>query len=194
MSLFAGSLSIDGSANPNNFTGIEADSSERATGDAGNVTIRVDDTLRVAGSGGGITAITSSSGNGGNLTIHAGSLSIDGSATPSSATGIFAASYGSGKAGNIGVRAESLSIDGSAKPGDQIGIFAASYESGAAGSVSIETAGPVILKRGASISTSSETTDAGSINIISGGEIKLKEQINKPYRLVKRWRHQHYDA
>ena len=116
LTIHAGSLSIDGSAAPENFTGIEADSSEGATGDAGNVTIRVDGALSVVGSG-GITAPTFSSGNGGNLTIHAGSLSIDGSATPDHGTGIFVISGSddpsadhntTGDAGNLTITVDKL--------------------------------------------------------------------------------------
>jgi large exoprotein involved in heme utilization and adhesion len=101
--LHAGSLLIDGSANPNHFTGIEVDSHEFATGDAGSLTIRVDKLLSIVGSG-GITAATFSSGNGGSIDIHAGSLVIDGSATPNFATGISAQSSGSGEAGSVSIR------------------------------------------------------------------------------------------
>jgi filamentous hemagglutinin family protein len=85
--IHAGSLSIDGSATPNLNTGITAESLKTATGDAGNVNVTVDQALKIAGHG-SIFGQTSSSGKAGNLIIHAGSLSINGAATPNEFTGI----------------------------------------------------------------------------------------------------------
>jgi filamentous hemagglutinin family protein len=81
------SLSIDGSAAPNHLTGITADANTPGAGDAGDATITVDKLLSIV-SAGTISARTLSNGNGGDLTIHAGSLSIDGGVRPGE-TGIF---------------------------------------------------------------------------------------------------------
>jgi large exoprotein involved in heme utilization and adhesion len=157
VTLHAGLLSIDGSADPHHFTGIEADSGALATGDAGNVAIRVDEALNVVGSG-GITAATFSSGNGGNLTIHSGSLSIDGSATPGLFTGIFMASKGSGEAGRVSIdTAGPVKL----KHGASISTFSQTTD---AGSIDIISGGKIKLKDQSSI-----TVSAGR----NGGDIRL---------------------
>jgi large exoprotein involved in heme utilization and adhesion len=207
--IHAGSLSIDGSATPNNDTGILARSDEHApddaTGDAGKVTVTVDGAMSLVG-GGKISAVTHTRGKGGDVKIHAESLSIDGSATAplftgietdSEATGdagnltirvdkalkvfatggITAPTTSSGNGGNIDIHAGSLLIDGSGTP-FLTAIFAESTGSGKAGkagNVSIRTAGPVTLKHGGEITTRSTIGDAGFIDIISGGKIKLKD-------------------
>src|SRR4029077_14363390 len=89
LTIHAGSLLIDGSATPDLFTGITTSSNAGATGNAGDLTLVVDQALNLVGSG-EISADTSSRGKGGNLTIFARSLSIDGSATPDQITGIIA--------------------------------------------------------------------------------------------------------
>jgi filamentous hemagglutinin family protein len=99
----AGSLTVDGSTGPAFSTFIFTNSESSATGNGGDLTITVDQALSIVG-GGQIRALTSSTRNGGNLTIHAGSLSIDGSAGLG-VTGIFAESDGgtsSSAAGNAG--------------------------------------------------------------------------------------------
>src|SRR5439155_1326252 len=109
ISIHAGSLSIDGSATPDLFTGILADSESGATGDAGNLTITVDHALSIAG-GGEIDVTTFTSGKGGNLTVHAGSVLIDGSATPPDGlnTELAAVTEGSGDAGNLTITVDKL--------------------------------------------------------------------------------------
>ena len=157
VTLQTGSLSIDGSADPLHFTGIEADSSAGATGDAGNITINVNQALSVAGTG-GITAATFSSGNGGNLAIHAGSLSIDGSATPGLFTGIFVASTGSGEAGRV-----SIETAGPVKLRHGATISTSS-DTTDAGSIDIISGGIVKLRDQSSI-TVSAGHNGGDINI-----------------------------
>ncbi len=88
-SIHAGSLSINGSAAPDKLTGIAAISNPGASGNAGNLTITVNHEIGIFG-GGVISTGTFSTGQGGNASIHAGSLSIDGSAAPDSFTGIAA--------------------------------------------------------------------------------------------------------
>ncbi len=157
----AGSLTIDGSAAPTYFTGISTDSNQGATGNAGDLTICVAKALTLTGSG-GITADTNSSGKGGDLKVTAGSLTIDGSATPAYFTGIStdanqgtgmagdlevtvsnelmirnsgaigADTFSPGSAGNLSVTAHSLLIDGSGTPTIFTGISAQS-NSGATG-------------------------------------------------------------
>lgn len=205
VTVHARSLSIDGSAiSPELFeTGILVSSGSEnpnATGNAGDLAITVDKLLSIVG-GGRIAADTFSKGKGGNINIHAGSLSIDGSAAPDFFTGIEADSTDGamGDAGNItievgGVLSMVGSLGGITAPTfssgdggdltihagsllvDGSAIFAESTASGKAGNVSIQTAGPVKLKHGGQITTRSRITDAGSIDIISGGKVKLKDR------------------
>src|SRR4029077_15263436 len=110
LTLQARSLSIDGSSTPDFDTGIFVTSKGNATGDAGNLTITIDNLLRIVGVRSSISAATFSSGEGGSISIHAGSLSIDGSGSPTSDAGIFAASYNeaTGNAGNLTITVDKL--------------------------------------------------------------------------------------
>jgi filamentous hemagglutinin family protein len=165
LTIHARSLSIDGSAAPDFFTGVEADSSEGATGNAGNVSIRIDKALSMVGSA-GITAATFSSGDGGNLNIHAGSLSIDGSATPGLFTGIFVASTGSGDAGKVFVRtAGPVKL----KHGASIST---SSDTTDAGSIDIISGGKIKLKDHSSI-TVSAGHNGGDIDITTPNLVYL---------------------
>ena len=180
LTLHAGSLLIDGSAVPESFTGISTDSNSGATGRAGNLMIDVQGAVTVLGSG-FITADTYSSGRGGDLTLQAGSLLIDGSAVPDIFTGIStdsnqaagaagqlviqagdlrliaggqisSSSYGSGNGGNINLTANSLLIDGASSP--LVTGISASAEPGSSGN-----AGNVIVH-------------AGNLKIVDAGEIQ----------------------
>src|SRR5262249_8988573 len=97
----AGSLFID-SENVA-FTGLAADSLPGSTGDAGNINVIVDGALSIYDAA--INAHTSGSGRGGDVTIHAGSLTIDGTGTPGFFCGVAADSLqgATGAAGNIDI-------------------------------------------------------------------------------------------
>jgi large exoprotein involved in heme utilization and adhesion len=196
LTIHAGSLSIDGSATPAQFTGIASDSNPGATGDAGDLNILVDQALTIVGHG-QIGAGTFSTGDAGNLTIHAGSLSLDGSATPHVFTGIDADTQGSGDAGNltitvdralsiaghgeievstfssgkggdVSVNAESIFIDNAGQRPDSTGIFAEAHNIGKGGTIAVN-AGDVLLQNGGSISAESLTSAAaGSVQLRLG--------------------------
>ncbi len=102
LAITAGDMSIDGSSSPTIFTGISSQAIAGAAGDAGEVTINVANGLTISGAG-TIAAGTRSSGHGGNATITAGTLTIDGEATPDKFTGISVQSAGIGNAGNLAV-------------------------------------------------------------------------------------------
>jgi filamentous hemagglutinin family protein len=193
LSVHAESLSIDGSAS-DFFTGISADALE-GTGNAGNLTITVDQALRIVG-GGEISASTSSRGNGGDVTVSARSIFIDNAGQPPDFTGIFAEALdGTGNGGDLAISAGTVLLENggaisaesftSAAAGSvhlSLGtltmdtgssISSANTGSGEAGSVMIDTTGPLKLKDGSSISSSSDLGDAGSIDIHSGGPVKL---------------------
>jgi large exoprotein involved in heme utilization and adhesion len=129
----ARSLTIDGSATPGEFTGIDAASSPGASGDAGSLTVHVTDGLTLRGRG-EISASTFSAGAGGNLLVTAGSLSIDGSATPHVFTGIDAGSTGTGNAGNLTVEVDgALSITASGE------ISVTTFRSGRGGVLTVDS-------------------------------------------------------
>src|SRR5207302_9224180 len=134
LSIHAGSLSIDGSATPDLFTGISTETFN--DGDAGTMTIAIDKLLSIVG-GGQILADTSSTGKGANVTVHAGSLSIDGSAMSDFVTGIFVASDrgtngATGDAGKLTIAVDNLlSIVGGGE------IAADTFSSGKGGDVTV---------------------------------------------------------
>src|SRR5262249_49733565 len=96
VTVHAGSLIIDGSDMPGSFCGIAADSIDGATGAAGNMNITVDESFKILT--GEVTSSTAG-GNGGNVSIRAGSLLIDGSA----AIATVAEPGATGNAGNINI-------------------------------------------------------------------------------------------
>src|SRR5206468_12994495 len=77
LSVRAGSLTIDGSAQPQSFTGIETRSDPGGDfgGAAGNLSVIVGNALQLLGSG-EISATTFANGRGGNLSVQAGSITL----------------------------------------------------------------------------------------------------------------------
>jgi len=146
LTIQAASLNIDGLATPTLFTGIAAESDASATGDAGDLNITVTGVLDVEG-GGEITADTFSAGNGGDVIIKAGSLDVDGSATPTLVTGIGAQSD-SGATGNAG----DLTIN-------------------VAGAITLLGGGEISANTGSQGNGGTLIVRAGSLDIESGGEI-----------------------
>ena len=147
------------------FTGIFADAKRGSTGNGGNVAVLAQ-ALSIVG-GGQIAAATFSSGRGGGLTIHAGSLSIDGSTAPDLFTGLSAATEGTGNAGNVSVTVDdTLSLFGGGE------ISAASSTSAAAGSVQLRL-GILSMYSGSSISSANTGSgEAGSVFIETTGPVQ----------------------
>ena len=116
-------------------TGIFSNSdSEEAGGDAGNVTVKAQGSITLLG-GGEIEAVTNSSGNGGNVTVSCGNLSMAGAnADGGAASDISAATFGfnGGRAGNVLVRADVIHLDGGGE------IAANTLGTGAAGSITVD--------------------------------------------------------
>jgi filamentous hemagglutinin family protein len=123
--------------------------------------------------GTGILALGYGSGNGGSIDVKAPALSIKGGGQ------LAAGAFRKGDGGKIKLIADSLLIDGTGAVGNVLfgtGIFTANSGSGDGGRVTINTTGPVTVKDGSSISSSSAVRNAGDIKLTSGGEIKLKDQ------------------
>jgi hypothetical protein len=144
------------------------------TGDGGNIHLDVEDALTLS-AGGEISAGAFSSGKGGDLTIHAGSLSVDGSATPGVFTGIAADTQGSGDAGNLTITVDQMLSVGSGR------ISADTFSSGHgsdltihAGSMLIDSSGIVSADavKGTGNASDLTVTVDGLLAIKGGGGIK----------------------
>lgn len=181
---------------------ISAQTSPRSAGDAGNITIHgtngSSNSILINGSGSGIFTDTQGTGQGGNISVRANSVSIANggalsaktSGTVPTATGgsIFvnantvslssggtmtASSTGAGAAGNITVQglaspSNSVIIDGSGS-----GILTTAEGTGAGGNISIN-ANSVALQNGARVSSSSTGTGvAGDITINAGHQLTM---------------------
>jgi filamentous hemagglutinin family protein len=173
----AGSLDIDGAADDTEFTGIATESNPGAKGNSGDLTLGVNGVIKVAGSG-EISASTFSSGNAGDLTVNAGSLSMDGSATPNGVlTGILDESnIGSpgdsgGKGGNLRVVVrKSLTV----KAGSQISTD--TQTAGKAGKLRVKAGSISIIGEGArNTLISSDTSGSGKAGdvVVSAGDLLI---------------------
>lgn len=173
----AQSLTIDGSALPNRFTGIAVNSNPGAQGDGGRLEVNVGGVISIAGTG-TIAAATFSSGHGGDLLLRAGSLVIDGSATPGLFTGIAANSErgATGDGGRLDIDvANVVSITGSGE------IAAATRSSGHGGDLTLHANSLVIdgsttPTRFTGITVNSNagaTGDAGTLSINIEGDAHI---------------------
>ncbi|MBD3558827.1 S-layer family protein, partial [Planktothrix sp. FACHB-1355] len=177
--------------------GAALTASTRGTGNAGNVTIQVDDSIFLDGTGGdqltnpsGASSVVNSGaiGNGGNVTVTTGSLSMTNGAV------LLATTFGNGNAGNVNVKANnevyldgsfinSAVIYGAVGNGGNITIAAKSVSLLNGAGIGASTfgngnSGSVFLQAEDSISLSGESTgirstvDSGVIG--NGGNIEIK--------------------
>lgn len=106
VNLQADSLAIDGSTSIGAFTGLSSASNAvnpglgGAGGDGGSINLNITHDISLFASG-AISTATNTSGNAGNIDIHADSLSVDGASLPGILTGI-ASSSGLGSTGTGG--------------------------------------------------------------------------------------------
>jgi filamentous hemagglutinin family protein len=174
-----------------------------AGGRAGNVTIRAAGSVEITGTdssgrfASGIFAAVLGDGDGGTISITAPRLVMDqgtidggvgdeatgkasrieldvGELTMRNRADIFSTSFGAGEGGEIDVRAGSLFI---ADRGS--GLFSRAEGSGNGGSIRV-VADDVRLENGASITTesvsqTSDAGDAGNIDIVVGGDLRLSD-------------------
>ena len=153
----ARSLSINGAAVPDAITGILSDSNgyagdtTDAGGNAGTVEVNVAGLLQISGTG-KIAAATFTSGLGGNIDVHAGTLSISGELT-----GLTAQALGLGNSGSINVNAGTVIVANG-------GTITTSSLFSNAGSIVINAGSELVLQNHASLST------AAAVN---GGDITL---------------------
>ena len=134
-----------------------------ASGEGGNLDLNVRDLLLLQNNS-QITTSAGGMGNGGNIIITAGSLSLLNGARLSAATS------GAGNAGNITVNAPEIQLSGVTS-----GLFAGTTSSGNAGNLTIQPRGNeqsvrVNLQEGAQISTSTEGSGRGGTLMITAPE------------------------
>jgi large exoprotein involved in heme utilization and adhesion len=137
-----GQLTIDGTAaNTNNLTGIASDAEKRTTGDAGNVT------------------------------VNAGTLSILNNGSISSNT------FGAGKAGSVSVYVPGqLTIDGTAANSSKLTGIASDVEeirTGDAGKVTVNAGTLSILSNGKISSNTFGTGNAGNVAVAVSGQLTI---------------------
>jgi large exoprotein involved in heme utilization and adhesion len=173
----AGRLRIDDLGTPNQFTGISSEAVAGAAGNASTVAVTVKTTLEVIG-GGQITSATSGAGRGGNVTIAARDLRIDGGGLSDQFTGIHSqANPGAGDdAGTVAVTAT-----GTAEIRDGGVIGSATYGGGRGGEVTVR-AGTLhidgeglegVLTGITSSAGAASTGDAGSVAVTVDGRMTV---------------------
>jgi filamentous hemagglutinin family protein len=150
----AGSLDIDGSLAPGFTTGITSETQPGSTGHGGSITVGLGGALTIEG-GGVISATAFAAGGGGNVTVNAGSVTINDSATPSYFAGISSDSEptATGPGGDVQVTAT-----GAITVEDGGEISASTFSSGNAGTVVV---------RGGSLTISGFTDQPGFTGIAS---------------------------
>lgn len=163
------------SSNPGFVGGISSGS--YFTGAAGNIKITTGELAIRDGTE--IAAIATGSGDGGNLTIDAGSIELIGITTinginrggllTASGRGAFGQPPGSGSAGNIEITTENLSILNGAS------VDVQSLGTGSAGDLNIEAVDSIFLDRGGSISAGTNSGTGGNINLTADNIFWLGE-------------------
>jgi filamentous hemagglutinin family protein len=143
-------------------------------GDAGNINIKATESVNITDRQGGLSSTIASSigigaeGNGGNITIDTGSLSLQ------NAAGIQSSTLGLGNAGNVAITArEGVSIVGVAN--DQTAILSTVEAGGVGkgGNIDIDT-GALLLRDKAAITTSTlGVGSAGNVTIHSRNDVSL---------------------
>jgi filamentous hemagglutinin family protein len=158
--------------------GARIDASTLGTGDAGNVLLRVDNSLSLVDSNIFSNVTAGAVGNGGTIDIKAGTLSLrDGAqilASLEDATTRLPGGRGNGGRVTIDVR-DSFSASGRNTDGFPSGVFTSvgSGAVGKGGTIDIK-AGTLDLSDGARLTTATfGTGDAGNVNITSDGRVTL---------------------
>ena len=174
-----GSLSINGGTSTA-LVGIFTDAGDFSGtgGAAGTVSVTVAGAATLS-NGGSISSDTFTSGNAGDVSLTAGSLSINGGASPDF-TGISSDTNGSSTANagrvTVTVTTGSLSINGGTSPG-LVGISSQSGDinstGGSAGTVSVTVAGAVTLVSGGEILSDTYTSGNAGDVILTAGSLSI---------------------
>ena len=171
VSVFAGSLLIDGNGNQDFTTGIHSAAFDPGVGNAGDVDVRVKGTATII-RGGDIGADTWTIGRGGNVSVSARNMLLDG--RPSDLfTGISADSVLlGGHGGSVDVRvAETLTVRGAAQ------ISSDTLTAGNGGTVRVEAPHIVVDGRGGEgggiTSFTTGSGSAGNVTVIAGDLLEI---------------------
>ena len=173
----AGPVDVQVSGNVSLAGAAAINSNTNASGNAGQVSVQALGTLSMGDDAEILTQTNSGPGNGGNLSVTAGSLDIASTAS-ASITNIVTVSYTAGNAGAITIHTGSLSIDGAASNLGFTGIESFSDGAGAGGAIQINVTGAATIANGGQIdSTADAQGNAGNI-VMSAGKLLLQDSGN----------------
>ncbi len=164
----AGALTLDSKGSQD--TGIY--SSANSSGNGGNLIIEVDRSFKIF-DGGRISSPTFGTGDAGTITIRANDLTIDGKTIP---TGI--SSFGFDSTGNGG--SIDITVNELFEIIDIAIINVSGFGTGNAGEINIRAKGDINISGAIdysdipSIGASAETTSAGNLNILAGGNVRIE--------------------
>ncbi|MBV5309480.1 filamentous hemagglutinin N-terminal domain-containing protein [Chromatium okenii] len=171
VTVHAGNLLLDGM-----MVWIASEAGIGSTGQAGNITLTVDNQLEVT-NGAVISSSTGSTGNAGSI-----SLTVNGLLELSSSAKISTNTYASGDAGIITISARKMKLDGAGTPDQFTGISNNIIlgASGNAGSINLVVTGLLEILNGAQILSSTFTTsNAGNLNIKAEDMRIDKNDVNR---------------
>ncbi len=132
-------------------------------GQAGDIRIR-SEKLRIDGGETGIVAFTlldEPGASGGNIQIASDLVELVNGGF------ILTTSFGAGRGGNIELSTKNLHLDNAST------INAGGIGAGRAGNINIQSAGPILLENGSSVSTSAPGSSGGNIAMQAGSEFRL---------------------
>jgi filamentous hemagglutinin family protein len=157
---------VDGALSIVNGGNISSDT--RGNGDAGAVAVTAN-TILIDNANLGGTGISSravkSTGNGGRVTVDAGSITLRGGGQISTGTST------AGNAGDVAVTADSLLIDGSGST--RITSSAFNNSTGNAGTVTVKVTGPISIVNGSNISSDTFGRGRGGDVFVSANAITI---------------------
>jgi len=151
----------------------EISSSTHSSGQGGSITITAD-SLAIDGHGFvnrpiGISARGSQDGNGGDITIRAGLLTLQNNAQITTST--TGSPFSTGDAGNIDIHVRDLTLDSNSSitsaAGDAFG------GTGKAGSIAIRADNAILIQNNAAVSVAAAYNDGGNIYLSAGTQIRL---------------------
>src|SRR6185295_17354639 len=158
----ARNLTIDGGRGDEFVTGIDSVAAPGSSGNGGDVTVHVSDTLTISNVG-SIDSDTYSTGNAGTVSIFADRLVMNRGGQISSST------FGAGNGGSIAIDARFVTLDG----GDpvvnsRIGSESKFFASGNAGDVTINVSDTLNVVNGSVISSSTYSSGAaGKVEVFA---------------------------
>jgi filamentous hemagglutinin family protein len=161
----AGSLSLKDGAQLETITRAASTTQPAGQGDAGNVTVKVSGAVDIAGikdgfpSGIRSTVGTGTVGNGGNITVDAGSFSLRDSGN------LVASTFGQGSAGNILLNSGKVLLNK--------GDILSTSSSTTGGNITIKDTDYLILRNNSSITTNSNSTNKNG----NGGNITINSPV-----------------